>query len=495
MARRWLVAGFLVILLVGAVVAVVTVVAVLSVDSDVARFRKHPLAVSNAAAQMNHDVEGMCNHTGLAVLGADLVVQTSEWDEHLIDAEGALQVMETQYLGDPADIRDIREEFGELVAVQRSMLSKVGSGQAVPANDARTVSELEDSLRQRLEGVSAFAFARADQFEDEVRSTTRSLAVVVAVSSGVGVGAVVLLGLGLVRSFNRQVEKLEASAKLIDQNVMVLQLDKSGRVQSVSSAMNNYLGGAGAELVGTRSMGDNTQKSEERLDTALRQADTGQAWVGEVIWEQDDGSELLAGIRLLPVFDQTQGVAGYTAILTDLTAERDSHTDALTNLPNRRQFEIDFRTELNRARRNTLPMTVAIIDLDHFKHVNDQYGHPIGDRVLVHVGELLQSGLRRANDMIYRIGGDEFAALLVGPDPQKATEILNTLRQHVHDSPFNEPETPTPITPSVSIGAVTAIPHQESTRIDYYEQADRALFTAKQARNEVQLINLTPPPN
>jgi diguanylate cyclase (GGDEF)-like protein len=86
-------------------------------------------------------------------------------------------------------------------------------------------------------------------------------------------------------------------------------------------------------------------------------------------------------------------------------------TDGLTGLPNRRAFDRDLAHEMARARRTSTPTTVAVIDLDHLKEVNDRHGHAAGDQVLSQMADALRAACRRS-DRAYRIGGDEFALLL-----------------------------------------------------------------------------------
>lgn len=102
-------------------------------------------------------------------------------------------------------------------------------------------------------------------------------------------------------------------------------------------------------------------------------------------------------------------------------------TDALTGAANRREFSNRLDQELTRAARQRSSLTLAYMDLDHFKEVNDRFGHQIGDEVLRVVVQTLNKRLRKT-DVVARLGGDEFAILLVDADPEQAQELLEQLR-------------------------------------------------------------------
>lgn len=108
--------------------------------------------------------------------------------------------------------------------------------------------------------------------------------------------------------------------------------------------------------------------------------------------------------------------------------------DPLTGVLNRRGMDIVLPRELARARRVNAPMSVGMVDLDHFKHINDTFGHQAGDRVLIHMIELMRSVLRET-DLIVRYGGEEFLVILPDTDMQGARLVLDRLQDIVMKSP------------------------------------------------------------
>jgi diguanylate cyclase (GGDEF)-like protein len=156
--------------------------------------------------------------------------------------------------------------------------------------------------------------------------------------------------------------------------------------------------------------------------------------------------------------------------------------DAKTGLLNAATWEEEATREISRAARTNTPLTVLIADLDHFKEVNDQHGHLVGDQVLVAVAAALQSG-SRGYDVLGRFGGEEFTIALPGTDVDEAAQITDRLRQLVGDAAVPVGRDCVQVT--VSIGAAVLGRHGQDLT-DLLVAADLALYRAKVAgRNQV----------
>jgi len=167
-------------------------------------------------------------------------------------------------------------------------------------------------------------------------------------------------------------------------------------------------------------------------------------------------------------------------------SQRRVFTDALTDLHNRGSFDHQFTVEVERSRRSGLPLALLFADLDHFKRVNDTYGHDAGDLLLQHVARLFVSHLRLI-DYVFRWGGEEFAVLLPATDREEALYTAERLRSVVGTTPCQLTDGRA-LTVTVSIG-VAIFPHSASKGRDLVRAADQALYQAKEAgRNRVQLF-------
>jgi diguanylate cyclase (GGDEF)-like protein len=161
--------------------------------------------------------------------------------------------------------------------------------------------------------------------------------------------------------------------------------------------------------------------------------------------------------------------------------------DALTGVGNRRAFDRALQSEWIRSARTHQPLALLIVDVDHFKQMNDQYGHQMGDRVLTAVAQALAAALPRAIDFIARYGGEEFACLLPATDRAGAAEVAERLRAAVQALQIAHPKSDHRVL-TVSIGAAVGETPRDIDLHSLIESADRALYTAKNAgRNRVKL--------
>jgi diguanylate cyclase (GGDEF)-like protein len=160
-------------------------------------------------------------------------------------------------------------------------------------------------------------------------------------------------------------------------------------------------------------------------------------------------------------------------------------TDSLTGLYNRRRFQESMEKEFHRCHRYKIPLSCLLIDIDHFKLVNDTYGHQTGDAVLSEIGTILLKTFREI-DTVSRYGGEEFSALLPETDRKAAIQAAGRLVARVAGHPFTGRETA--LTVTVSVG-VAGIPDDSIVEADQLLQAaDFALYRAKEGgRNRIEV--------
>jgi diguanylate cyclase (GGDEF)-like protein len=174
--------------------------------------------------------------------------------------------------------------------------------------------------------------------------------------------------------------------------------------------------------------------------------------------------------------------------LTRRLAYEASH-DSLTRLPNRRRFEEMISAALESARRNGKVHTVAFIDLDHFKRVNDTLGHQMGDKLLRELAYTMAQNVR-GNDILARIGGDEFALLLHECSPSNAFRVADKIRASVQERSAAVLGDAASISTSVGLAALNA---DSASAAEVLEAADQACYAAKEGgRNAVVLAPESP---
>ena len=156
-------------------------------------------------------------------------------------------------------------------------------------------------------------------------------------------------------------------------------------------------------------------------------------------------------------------------------AEVRAATDGLTGLPNKRAVTDAMKRMFSQASRTGSPLTLILLDLDHFKQINDQHGHPVGDQVLANVGAILRHALR-AGDFAARNGGEEFALILPGTEASTGHKIAERVRAAITD--ITLPGIDVSVTASLG---VAGFPEHASTPERLERLADAALYVAKRS--------------
>ncbi|MFD4839024.1 diguanylate cyclase [Achromobacter sp. NPDC058515] len=203
-----------------------------------------------------------------------------------------------------------------------------------------------------------------------------------------------------------------------------------------------------------------------------------------VRWRQGDAS---------PRRDADGGVIWH-GFVTDITDRKRAEfelrelaaTDALTTLPNRRHFMSRIAAELARIKgHGSRCAAVLMCDLDHFKHINDTWGHAIGDGVLQHFAKMLRAQLREI-DLVGRIGGEEFAVVLPDTDIERAQVFARNVQRRIADTPYSSEGQPIPLTVSIGIAAMHTMDADAELALS---RSDRALYYAKQrGRNRIESV-------
>ncbi|MBY4676399.1 putative bifunctional diguanylate cyclase/phosphodiesterase [Marinobacterium arenosum] len=273
---------------------------------------------------------------------------------------------------------------------------------------------------------------------------------------------------------------------------LLFSMARDGSVQHASEYCLSYLGLEGVELRGRRleQLFDNDDPADlQQMQTQLWRQGRVRGWAVTIRGERNEPLELL----LDAVCDPQAPELGALAVMSDITSLKRAHRlidhqanyDELTELPNRTMFRKTLQRELNRQAHDQGMLAVLYIDLDHFKCVNDTFGHATGDQLLQVAARRLQSVVR-PRDLVARLGGDEFAMVLSGLDDpgyaeQVASRILTRLTTpyHLQDSE---------IYVSGSVG-IAMFPTDAECPEALLQKADIAMYRAKQeGRNRFGLF-------
>ena len=166
--------------------------------------------------------------------------------------------------------------------------------------------------------------------------------------------------------------------------------------------------------------------------------------------------------------------------------EEMSYKDGLTGVANRRMFDSVLELEWSNARRSRQPLSLIMLDIDHFKEYNDHYGHIQGDDCLIRVAEVLTTAATRSRDFIARFGGEEFVLVLPETDADAAAKIAERCRQLIFKAQIPHASSPVSNVVTISVGVGTILPSHQDEPMAFIEATDKKLYLAKhQGRNRV----------
>ena len=295
-------------------------------------------------------------------------------------------------------------------------------------------------------------------------------------------------------SQQQQTERLRLIVNGMDEGLMII--EASGRIQYSNPACDRYLGYDHNELTGA-ALGQllSPGVTQEYLAYfAAWSADPETVHprgAREVQIRRRDGTARAMDLTLTPMF---AGEPLFIGLLHDITHHKQSETalqraallDPLTKIANRRHFDSFLEKEWLRAIRSGEPLSLVVIDVDHFKLYNDTLGHAAGDACLRKVAAALQSHALRPTDIAARYGGEEFVLLFAETGADTAARLAESIRAHVESLEVRNPRSTSSSWLTVSVGVATIVPSQRDDVESFFVAADRAMYEAKEAgRNRV----------
>jgi len=301
----------------------------------------------------------------------------------------------------------------------------------------------------------------------------------------------------LKRELKNNEENLTIATLAFQTNEAIMVTDKNNTIIRVNSAFTQMMGHTAADILGKKPDILKSEKNDSKYYEKIREAVNSEGkWSGEIWNQRKNGASFPTKQSISTVVDDKKNITHYISFFTDITEyklakkeiEKLAFSDALTGLANRRLLYEMLEHDLNVAERYNRAGILFLLDLDHFKHINDSLGHSTGDIILIEVAQRLESLLRNT-DKAVRLGGDEFVILtspqegvhadLLEQSQVIAKKIINEISQ-----PFLVNEHELFITTSIGITLFTGI--DESVEI-LLKRADTAMYQAKGAgRNTFQ---------
>ena len=329
-----------------------------------------------------------------------------------------------------------------------------------------------------------------DEYVKKAQALTERTRQIIMMVLGISliIFVVMLLGIRSLRvTIKKRTEALERQLELTDKYVISAEVNKDDEFISVSTAYCESSGYSRKEIMAL--------KPEELAPPETRVARrkiidgvlAGQSWQGEMRQISKQNRTLWIQLYVDPMRDSSGSIVGYTATATDITerklVEKMSETDALTGVANRKKLDSVMSKEWARYIRYQHELSLIIFDLDHFKKINDEFGHLEGDKVLIAVADLVSESIR-ATDTFGRWGGEEFMVILPETSLQEAQLVAEKLREAV--SQLNVLGSKS-ITASFGVAGVLEGITELETLI---RLSDEGLYIAKEnGRNRVEVVD------
>lgn len=282
-----------------------------------------------------------------------------------------------------------------------------------------------------------------------------------------------------------EADKLSKAIEQIDDIVYIT--DKLGNIAYVNGAYCRHIGYTREEVIGHNSrISKSGMHDREFYKELWRTILSGEVYRNTLINRKKNGDLYYEKKTISPLKDEHQEIVGFISTGKDVTQETMLHQeieriatiDNLTGIYNRHKFESLFTLESERSRRFAHPLSMILIDIDHFKSVNDTYGHDIGDGVLKRLAEIVQVNIRKI-DIFARWGGEEFLVLSPSTDLDNIRILAEKLRSAVECADFREAGHIT-----ISLGISTF--ENTDTFSDLFKRADQGLYHAKNnGRNRI----------
>ncbi|PLY10331.1 MAG: hypothetical protein C0626_04920 [Arcobacter sp.] len=281
--------------------------------------------------------------------------------------------------------------------------------------------------------------------------------------------------------------------EIIDTYLIASKTDLKGKITEVSKAFCNISEYTQEELIGQpHSIIRHPDTKKEVFEELWQTIKNGQAWEGEIKNRKKNGGFYWVKARISPMFDSQGNITGYASIRVDTTDKKAveilSVTDHMTNLYNRRFFNEIFEKEIQRAQRDNKALGFIIFDIDCFKQYNDTYGHQMGDNVLIELANTLRDNLHRASDYAFRLGGEEFGALVYDIDLEGITTLVKKIKSSIEDLKIPHTQNLVSEYVTASFGACVFDVNKNITKEKIFKIADDLLYEVKNSgRNNFKI--------
>jgi two-component system, cell cycle response regulator len=281
--------------------------------------------------------------------------------------------------------------------------------------------------------------------------------------------------------------------EMIENYVITSLTDIDGTIIDVSKAFCEISGYSKEDLIGqNHRILRHPDMQDSLYDAMWKTITSGKMWRGEVKNLKKDGEYYWVDAIIEPIFDNEDNIKGYYAIRLDISnkkeVERISVTDGLTDIYNRRHFNEVFPKVIEDAKAEDALVCFLLMDIDHFKQYNDNYGHQAGDNVLIEFARCLKENLQKAEDIAFRLGGEEFGIVYRADDKESALVFAQSVRENIQNLQISHEYSSASKYVTASMGLICEKASKINDIDEVFKQADDLLYVSKEGgRNRVSV--------
>ncbi len=445
---------------------------------------KHPERVINETLSLKSDInEMMVNIKNITLNSQNKDVDKLKQNHLLIKTKinKTMAVISEHYLGPSVDTDNLKLSLKRISLLEWIILKNLNSKHTHTIGGLLDIYNIEkewsQDVKKHLNIIQNFAYEKLEKTKQQYDESLFALTIATIISSAILLSYIIIFNAFIKSRTDQYHFALNEKSSLIDENIAIVKLDDEFRVLEVNQAMIN--------LAGNITQHEEAYLSPIAIKTRWLAHDIKASINTQGFYQQRvscPNENLHLIYKIIPANENSSKVK-YINIVANISDRVNSTTDPLTGILNRRAFETNTNALLEADSHPFI--SVAIIDVDHFKQYNDIYGHPCGDECLKLIANELKVNLRRASDHVYRIGGEEFAIVTVSQDLNTTMSLLDDIKNKIEALHIKHSGNSASEYATISVGGFIYQQHSLLTLKDVYGCADKLLYEAKKTRNTV----------
>ncbi|MEA3498294.1 MAG: diguanylate cyclase [Campylobacterota bacterium] len=459
---------------------------------------EHPYTVTTATKTVESNIISMHRYmkdVTLSTSNEELLNAIANVNKNEQEVYKQFDIVFDKYLGNKADIQKSYDAFVNWKAIRDEVILLVQNGkkdEAAAITKGKGAKHIEN-LHYQVNMLIDYAYNKAIFFNENAKKTKQTS--IILISSILTVIFIIILTILilLVKNIRETDKEIKKHFHLIDQNIMSVTLSKDLKIIEASNSFARHIGFSKKDILDKPDSFLYENCDNEQQEVIKRVIQSGQSWDGEIQKLDSSGEIKWLHSHIHPVFDEDYEIKEYRDILHDISSkkkiEQISQIDGLTSLYNRRHFDELFPKLIKIAKRNKTLLAFVMMDIDHFKQYNDTYGHQEGDTTLKLVAKALKDTLKRPDDYVFRLGGEEFGLVYNIKNIEEGLNIANQVRINIENLNIKHTGNSASKFVTISSGLYIISVDDISSVEDIYKKSDNALYSSKQnGRNQVSVV-------